>query len=66
MSAKVLLYFPAYHIEGKVIIGKKLQNRSKLLHRGNTYIDNNCHIGQAVEIKNSLIMNKVSVGHLSM
>ena len=33
--------------------------------RGNTHIGDNCHVGQSVEIKNSILMDKVSVGHLS-
>ena len=33
--------------------------------RGNTAIYDNCHIGQSVEVKNSIFMEGVSAGHLS-
>ena len=51
-------------IEGTVRAGATLDGFVHL-GRGNTSVGDRCHIGQAVEIKNSLLGDKVSVGHLS-
>lgn len=52
-------------IEGKVIIGANCMIGPNCYLRGHTSIGDQCHIGQSVEIKNSLILSRTNVGHLS-
>jgi len=47
------------------VIGKNAKIGPNCYIRGNTSIGDNCHIGQSVEIKNSIIGNNTNVGHLS-
>ena len=42
-----------------------MQNWTKLLHRSYTAIGDNCHVGNACEIKNSVIMNNTNIPHLN-
>lgn len=56
---------PGVVIEGNVVIGAGCKIGPNCYLRGNTSIGDNGHIGQAVEIKNSLLMRGVSIGHLS-
>ncbi len=56
---------PGVYIEGNVVIGKNCKIGPNCYIRGNTAIGDRCHIGQAVEIKNCLLGEHVSVGHLS-
>lgn len=53
------------YIEGPVYIGKNCQIGPNCYLRKYTCIGNNCHIGQAVEIKNSIIGDGTSIAHLS-
>ncbi len=59
------LLLPGVYIEGNVVIGKNCKIGPNCYLRGNTVIGDFVHIGQAVEIKNSIIGNHSSVGHLS-
>jgi bifunctional UDP-N-acetylglucosamine pyrophosphorylase/glucosamine-1-phosphate N-acetyltransferase len=52
-------------IEGHVVIGENCKVGPNCYIRGATSIGDGCHIGQAVEIKNSLILSNTSIGHLS-
>ncbi|GAA5494480.1 bifunctional protein GlmU [Rubritalea halochordaticola] len=56
---------PGVFIEGNVIIGENCKIGPNCYIRGNTTIGDGVHVGQAVEIKNSLIGHKTSIGHLS-
>ena len=53
------------YIEGPVVIGENCTIGPNCFIRGSTTIGHNCRIGNGVEIKNSIIMNKVSICHLS-
>lgn len=53
------------YIEGPVVIGEKCVIGPNCYLRPGTCIGNNCHIGQAVEIKNSIIGDNSNVAHLS-
>ena len=52
-------------IEGDVIIGADCKIGPNCYLRGATTIGDRCHVGQAVEIKNSILMDGTNVGHLS-
>lgn len=56
---------PGVYIEGNAVIGRNCKIGPNCYIRGNTTVGDRCHIGQAVEIKNCLIGEHVSVGHLS-
>ena len=51
--------------EGDVVIGAGCKVGPNCYIRGATSIGDRCHIGQAVEVKNSVILAGTSVGHLS-
>lgn len=53
------------YIEGPVYIGKNCNIGPNCYLRKYTAIEDNCRIGQSVEIKNSIIGNKTNVAHLS-
>ena len=53
------------YIEGNVYIGKNCDIGPNSYIRGNTYFGDNVHVGNAVEIKNSNIMENTNVSHLS-
>lgn len=53
------------YIEGNVYIGKNTSIWPNTYLRWSTVIGENCHIWNAVEIKNSSIWNKTNVAHLS-
>jgi bifunctional UDP-N-acetylglucosamine pyrophosphorylase/glucosamine-1-phosphate N-acetyltransferase len=53
------------YIEGPVIIGKNCTIGPNCYIRPYTSIGDDCKIGNGVEVKNSVLFNKVSVGHLS-
>lgn len=53
------------YIEGPVYIGKNCVIGPNCFLRPKTTIGDNCKIGQAVEIKNSIIGNNTKVSHLS-
>ncbi len=53
------------YIEGPVIIGKDCIIGPNCYIRGCTTIGDNCTIGPSVEIKNSIIMDRTSICHLS-
>ena len=53
------------YIEGPVYIGKNCQIGPNCFVRKFTSIGDNCHIGQAVEIKNSIIGDNSKISHLS-
>jgi len=53
------------YIEGPVYIGKNCQIGPNCFIRKFTSIGDNCHIGQAVEIKNSIIGDNSKISHLS-
>lgn len=53
------------YIVGPVIIGKNCNIGPNCYIRHGTSIGDNVHIGNAVEIKNSIIMNGTRIGHLS-
>lgn len=56
---------PGVYVEGNVVIGKEGKIGPNCYLRGNTAIGDGCHIGQAVEVKNSVIGHGTAVGHLS-
>lgn len=56
---------PGVYIEGNVIIGSNCKIGPNCYLRGNTAIGDKCHVGQSVEIKNCILMEHVSIGHLS-
>ncbi|MFW9928218.1 MAG: hypothetical protein ACFFD1_02385 [Candidatus Thorarchaeota archaeon] len=53
------------YIKGPVYIASGASIGPNCLLRANTYIGPNVHIGQSVEIKNSIIMNGTQIGHLT-
>lgn len=53
------------YIEGNVYIGKNCDIGPNSYIRGNTYFGDKVHVGNAVEIKNSIIMENTNVSHLS-
>jgi len=53
------------YIEGPVYIGKNCQIGPNCYLRKHTSISDSCHIGQAVEIKNSIIGEDTKIAHLS-
>jgi NDP-sugar pyrophosphorylase family protein len=53
------------YIEGPVMIGEECVIGPNCFVRGRTSIGNNCKVGNAVEVKNCVIGDSVSVGHLS-
>ena len=53
------------YIEGPVYIGKNCQIGPNCFVRKFTSIGDDCHIGQAVEIKNSIIGDNSKISHLS-
>ena len=53
------------YIEGNVYIGKNCDLGPNSYIRGNSYFGDNVHVGNAVEIKNSIIMENTNVSHLS-
>jgi len=53
------------YIEGPVIIGEQAVLGPNCYVRAGTTIGDNCKVGQAVEIKNSILMNDAKVPHLS-
>jgi NDP-sugar pyrophosphorylase family protein len=56
---------PGVYVEGKVVIGKNCKIGPNCYLRGETAIYDNCRVGQSVEIKNSILMDGVGVGHLT-
>lgn len=56
---------PGVVIEGNVVIGENCKVGPNCYLRGNTSIGDGVHIGQAVEVKNSIVGDGSSVGHLS-
>jgi bifunctional UDP-N-acetylglucosamine pyrophosphorylase/glucosamine-1-phosphate N-acetyltransferase len=56
---------PGVHMEGRVVIGKGCKIGPNCYLRGPVSIGDGCRIGQGVEIKNSIIMDKVKIPHLS-
>lgn len=56
---------PGVHIEGNVVVGDGSVIGPNCYIRGCTSIGRNCHIGNGVEIKNSIIMDNSNVPHLS-
>jgi UDP-N-acetylglucosamine diphosphorylase/glucosamine-1-phosphate N-acetyltransferase len=53
------------YIEGPVTIGEDCMIGPNCFIRGKTSIGNGCKVGNAVEIKNCVIGDRVSIGHLS-
>ncbi|HJW97277.1 MAG TPA: bifunctional sugar-1-phosphate nucleotidylyltransferase/acetyltransferase [archaeon] len=53
------------YIEGPVMIGEGCRIGPNCHIRPKTSIGNGCHVGNAVEIKNCVIGDNVSIGHLS-
>ena len=47
------------------MIGRDCKIGPNCYIRGTTFIGDKCHVGQAVEIKNSILMDHVAAGHLS-
>lgn len=56
---------PGVYIEGVAVIGRNCKIGPNCYLRGFTAIGDGCHAGQAVEIKNSILMSRVAAGHLS-
>ena len=56
---------PGVFIEGNAVIGRDCKIGPNCYIRGNTAIGDGVHIGQSVEVKNSIIGNGTAVGHLS-
>ncbi len=56
---------PGVYIEGNVVIGEDSKIGPNCYIRGCTAIGDHCRIGHAVEIKNSIVENRSSIGHLS-
>lgn len=56
---------PGVFIEGNVVIGANAKIGPNCYLRGHTSIGDGCHVGNAVEIKNSILLNGTAVGHLS-
>lgn len=53
------------YIEGSVYIGENCDIGPNSYIRGNSYFGDNVKVGNAVEIKNSIIMENTNVNHLS-
>jgi len=53
------------YIEGPVVIGRGCKIGPNCYIRPHTSIGNGCHIGSSVEIKNSIVMNRTKIPHLS-
>jgi NDP-sugar pyrophosphorylase family protein len=53
------------YIVGPVIIGDGCEIGPNCFIRPSTTIGNNCHVGAASEVKNSLIMNGTRIPHLN-
>jgi len=53
------------YIEKNVMIGKNCIIGPNCFIRSGTTIGNSCHVGQAVELKNTIIFDKSNVPHLS-
>ena len=53
------------YIVGPVVIGDNCDIGPNCYVRGSTAIGDGCHIGASVEIKNSIIMRKTKIPHLS-
>jgi bifunctional UDP-N-acetylglucosamine pyrophosphorylase/glucosamine-1-phosphate N-acetyltransferase len=56
---------PGVFIEGNVVIGANTKIGPNCYLRGSTSIGDKCHVGNAVEIKNSILLSGTNVGHLS-
>jgi UDP-N-acetylglucosamine diphosphorylase/glucosamine-1-phosphate N-acetyltransferase len=56
---------PGVYIQGPAIIGENCEIGPNCYIRPSTCIGEHCKIGGAVEIKNSIIMNRTNVPHLS-
>lgn len=56
---------PGVFIEGNVVIGAGTKVGPNCYIRGSTSIGEGCHIGQAVELKNCILLSRTNVGHLS-
>lgn len=65
MVGKGTLIRAGAYVEGPVIIGENCDVGPNCYIRPYTSIGDNCRIGNSVEIKNSIIMDNSSVGHLS-
>lgn len=61
-NSKIL---PGVVIEGNVVIGENCKIGPNCYLRGKTSIGNGVHVGQAVEIKNSIVGDGSAIGHLS-
>ena len=59
------ILLPGVYIEGVAVIGKNCKIGPNCYLRGCTFVGDNCHAGQAVELKNSILMHHVAAGHLS-
>jgi len=53
------------YIEGPVVIGRNCKIGPNCYIRPSTTLGNNCKVGNAVEVKNCVFFDDVSVGHLS-
>ncbi|MBO8183222.1 MAG: NTP transferase domain-containing protein [Archaeoglobus sp.] len=53
------------YIEGPVVIGRNCKIGPNCYIRPSTSIGDNCHVGAGVEIKNSIVMNRTKIPHLS-
>jgi bifunctional UDP-N-acetylglucosamine pyrophosphorylase/glucosamine-1-phosphate N-acetyltransferase len=62
---KGTLVMSGSYIEGPVVIGEDCRIGPNCHIRPRTSIGNGCHVGNAVEIKNCVIGDEVSIGHLS-
>ncbi len=56
---------PGVYVEGTCVIGKNCKIGPNAYLRGPVCIGDKCHVGQAVELKNCILGDHVSVGHLS-
>ncbi len=56
---------PGVFIEGHVVIGAQAKIGPNCYLRGGTTIGDRCHVGNAVELKNTILLPGASVGHLS-
>lgn len=59
------IILPGVIIAGRVIIGSHCTIGPNCYLRDNTFIADHCHVGHAVEIKNSILAPHTAVGHLS-
>ncbi|MFC1801057.1 bifunctional sugar-1-phosphate nucleotidylyltransferase/acetyltransferase [Nanoarchaeota archaeon] len=53
------------YIEGPVVIGSDCKIGPNCYIRPSTTLGNNCKVGNAVEVKNCVLFDDVSIGHLS-